>query len=49
MRESRPFLGTLLWLVAGAAIGALLFFAHYLVFHDSTDEVDEHAGSEVRQ
>ena len=41
-------MGAFVWAVVGAIIAALLFFAHQLLFHDETEEVDNHGSYEVQ-
>lgn len=48
MKEDRPILGALLWVLVGAMAAALLFLAHQFLFHDEADEVDNHAAYKVR-
>ena len=48
MKEDRPVLGALLWVLVGAIVAALLFLAYRLAFHEEADQLDNHPAYEVQ-
>jgi len=48
VKEDKPVLATLLWVLVGAIAAALLFLAHWPLFHDEANGDHNDAGYDIQ-